>query len=353
MADKKYIALIPAYKPEGVLIELLEELCSCGFECVVVDDGGGEAFSEIFARATRLAKVLTHHVNKGKGAAMKTGFAYIKEHYGDDRTVVTVDADGQHKVADALRICHEAEDHPGTLVLGSRKFKGKIPFRSKMGNAITRFVYRISTGLRVHDTQTGLRAFSTSLLQRLVEIPGDRYEYEMNVLLDFARHRIPIKELDIETVYIGKNESSHFNVVKDSFRIYKEILKFSASSLVGFLVDYAIFSILTLLSAPLVISNVIARVISSSVNFTLNRKFVFKNKDSLWASALKYFSLAAFILLANTLILRLLVNSLGMNKMLAKVLTEIVLYVLSWLVQRFFVFNKKTSPKEKKSELKK
>lgn len=343
---EKYIALIPAYKPEPMLIDLLKELCASNFECVVVDDGGGDEFSETFEKAASFAKILTHPINRGKGAAMKTGFAYIKDNFGDDRVVVTVDADGQHKVADALRVCTEAEKSKDTLVLGSRKFKGDIPFRSKFGNSITRFVYRISTGLKVHDTQTGLRACTASLLPRLIEISGDRYEYEMNVLLEFARHRIAIKELDIETIYVGKNETSHFNPLKDSFRIYKEILKFSASSFIGFLVDYAIYSLLILLSFKLEFANVAARIVSATVNYTLNRKFVFKNKGSILKSAIKYFLLAVLILIGNTFALKFLVYNLEINKMLAKVLTEIVFYIISWLVQRFFIFRKSEKAKE-------
>jgi putative flippase GtrA len=168
----------------------------------------------------------------------------------------------------------------------------------------------------------------------------------MNVLLDFARNRIPIKELDIETVYIGKNESSHFNPLKDSFRIYKEILKFSASSLVGFLVDYAIFSILVALKLSITPANVIARVVSSSVNFTINRKFVFHNKDSVWKSAIKYFLLATFILIGNTFVLNLLVHKLSVNSHLAKIITEVFFYIISWLVQRLFVFKRSKSTEE-------
>lgn len=344
--SNKFIALIPAYKPDSILVDLLKELKSNNFECIVVDDGGGEGFADIFNQASKFATVLAHPLNRGKGAALKTGFAYINEHYKNDCIVVTVDADGQHRVSDALRVCKSAEASLGTLILGSRKFKGEIPFRSKFGNGVTRLVYRISTRLKVRDTQTGLRACSSSLLQRLLDIPGDRYEYEMNVLLDFARNRIPIKELDIETVYIGKNESSHFNPLKDSFRIYKEILKFSAASLIGFLVDYAIFSILVALKLSITPANVIARVASSSVNFTINRKFVFNNKDSVWKSAIKYFLLAAFILIGNTFVLNLLVHKLSVNSHLAKIITEVFFYIISWLVQRLFVFKRSKSTEE-------
>ena len=340
MSDK-YIALIPAYKPEPVLVELLKELIASGFECVVVDDGGGDEYSAIFDQAKELATVLTHPVNRGKGAAMKTGFEYVQKNFPTDAVVVTVDADGQHKVSDALKICREANSLGNALVLGGREFKGQIPLRSKLGNSITRFVYMLSTGLKVHDTQTGLRAFPASLIPRLISISGDRYEYEMNVLLEFARHKIPIREISIETVYIGKNESSHFHPLKDSMRIYKEILKFSASSFIGFLTDYLIYLILSMLSFKVTTANIVARVVSSVVNFTINRKFVFKSKGPLIKDAIKYFLLAALILVFNTALLNFFVHGLNINKLVAKIITEICLYFFSWIVQRLLVFKTK------------
>lgn len=334
----KYVALIPAYKPSTYLPELLKELASHGFENVLVDDGSGTEYEHIFFESNRYAKVLYHAQNAGKGAALKTGLAYIATHFPKDAVVVTVDADGQHKTNDALAICKLAEIHPKTLVLGSRKMNADVPLRSKVGNTITRFVYRFSTGLKVYDTQTGLRAIRADMIPELLTISGNRYEYEMNVLLQFARNRISILEHKIETVYLDKNASSHFDAVKDSVRIYKEILKFSASSFAGFLVDYAAYSLLLLTGCGLTLSNVIARVISASVNFTLNRKLVFRSKESLLKSAVKYACLAVCILAGNTLVLNLLVNTCDMHQLLAKIITEIAFYILSWLAQRLVVF---------------
>ncbi len=225
-------------------------------------------------------------------------------------------------------------------MLGSRRLKGHVPLRSRFGNAVTRFVYRISTGVSVYDTQTGLRAFNVELIPSLLEISGDRYEYEMNVLLRLAKARIPILEQEINTIYIDDNASSHFHAVRDSARIYKEILKFSASSLVGFLVDYAVYGLLLLAGVGLSASNVIARIVSASVNFTLNRRLVFGSRERLWLAALKYGLLALCILIGNTLVLNLLVNTVGMHRMLAKVLTELAFFVMSWLLQRLVVFRR-------------
>ena len=341
----KYIALIPAYEPEPIMLKLLNELSAHGFDLVIVDDGSGAEYAELFSCASSFGSVLTHSVNRGKGAALKTGLSFIQSDQNDDCVIVTVDADGQHRLEDALNVCRIAEQHPDTLVLGSRILKDNVPLRSQLGNSVTRFVYCLTTGLKVHDTQTGLRAFSSRHIPALLEISGERYEYEMNVLLEFAHQHTPIQEVEIETIYLNNNAASHFNTLKDSCRIYKEILKFSASSFIGFLVDYGMYSLLLLLTANLRLSNILARVFSASANYTLNRKFVFKSNHSIARSAAQYFLLAALILLGNTFVLELLVNTCGIHEMLSKILTEIVFFFLSWLVQHSIIFRKRNSDK--------
>lgn len=337
----KYIALIPAYEPLPLLTDLTKEAQEAGFEVIVVDDGGGPRFAHIFESASQYAHILTHEVNRGKGRAMKTGMEYIRDNYPADSIIVTVDADGQHRISDAWKLCEMAQAEPGALMLGSRKFTGNVPLRSRFGNSVTRAVYRISTGLAVRDTQTGLRAFSMALLPDLLEIPGDRYEYEMNVLLEFARRRTPIREMDIPTIYIDDNSSSHFNTLKDSVRIYKEILKFSASSFAGFIVDYILYSLLIFITGNLRASNIAARIVSATVNFSLNRRFVFKSRENLLKSAVKYAALAIIILIGNTLVLEFLAGKLGLHGMVAKLITEIFFFLLSWTAQHFLVFKKK------------
>lgn len=341
----KYIALIPAYEPDKGLLTLLDELKDKGFDLIIVDDGSGDSYSDLFKSAAACAIVLSHSVNKGKGAALKTGLSFIQNRWKDNSVVVTVDADGQHRPMDALKICRIAEEKPDTLVLGSRLLKENVPLRSQLGNSITRFVYCLTTGLKVHDTQTGLRAFSSKHIPRLLAISGERYEYEMNMLLEFARNHIPIQEAEIETIYLNNNSASHFDTLKDSYRVYKEILKFSASSFIGFLIDYGMYSLLLFLTKNLHLSNVLARVVSASANYTLNRKFVFKSDRSLAKSAAQYFLLAALILLGNTFVLEHLVNSFGIHEMLAKILTEVFFFFLSWFAQRCIIFRGKPSNK--------
>ena len=179
----------------------------------------------------------------------------------------------------------------------------------------------------------------------MIDIKGNRYEYEMNVLLDAVRNDISIKEVTIETIYVDNNSGTHYSAFKDTMRIFKELIKFSASSLIGFLVDYTAFALLTLIPCDwaywLLACNVIARVISASVNFTINYKLVFRSEDKVWKAVIKYTLLAVFILGCKTLLLWLLVEQAGLNKYLAKVLVEITMFVTSWLIQRLFVFRKK------------
>ena len=334
---ERTFVVIPAYQPQRELLELLSELAQFGFCAVVVNDGSSPECEEIFHEAALTAEVLEHPDNRGKGKALKTGLSYIRDHFEGGYTVVTADADGQHKIADICNVCEEAQSHPDSLILGSRRFDQNVPLRSKVGNTITRFVFRASSGVSLYDTQTGLRAFSDRLVDRMLMIDGSRYEYEMNVLMQLAREKTDIREVWIETVYLNGNESSHFDTVRDSYRIYKEILKFSFSSLTSFFLDYLLFCTLYAVTGTLVISNVLARIFSGTWNYMLNKKLVFCREGQTGRTAVQYITLACFLLLCNTVLLRELA-ALGMNRYLAKVLTELTLFLFSWSIQRRVIF---------------
>lgn len=356
MNNIKRIALIPSFQPDDHLLPLVLELNECGFSIVVVDDGSGETYEHIFKALPNYVIVLSYKDNHGKGYALKYGIKYIKENVLEEHTIVTLDSDGQHKVKDAIRVCEESENNKDTLVLGSRTFDKTCPRKSRFGNFMARMNFFLFTGKKVKDTQTGLRAWNNKLTDKLLSAKGDRYEYEMNVLLNCTRDDIEILEVLIETIYINNNSGSHYNPLKDTLRIFWEIAKFSLSSFIGFLVDYGVFSIVGLAHGKLVewvgwrlvTRNVFARVISATVNFIINYKIVFKSKDKVWKAALKYAGLAIFILACNTGILYLLVDKAGMNEYLAKIIVEVIMFFVSWLVQKLFVFKRKTKKKNEK-----
>ena len=343
----KTALIIPAYKPGREMLELLERFRdNADFQPVVVDDGSGEAFREIFDAVPDFARLLRHEVNRGKGAALKTAIAYILSDLPECALALTADADGQHRYEDILMVNESAKAHPGALVLGSRKFDGDVPFRSRFGNGVTRHVFSIASGCKVYDTQTGLRVFDRDAMQRFLKVPGDRYEYEINMLLDAAQAGIPIVEETIATVYLNDNESSHFNPLKDSLKIYMCILKFCFSSLLAFVIDYVLVLLLSLLTAglgaklSLAVSVVGARLVSSCVNFLVNRGMVFKGNETLGRSAAKYAALAVCILLANLALMYLTNIVLGWPLALAKILVEVILFTVSFVVQGKFVYRK-------------
>lgn len=221
----KISILIPAYRPDETLLKLVDELRADGWDdIVVVDDGGGPDYSNIFDALKDQATILTHGHNRGKGAALKTGFAYLAESRPDYIGVVTVDADGQHRPPDIRKTAEELRHHPYALVLGVRSFtRAGVPLRSLVGNLITRFVFYAMVGKFVRDTQTGLRGVPQALLPELVKIEPDRYEYELEMLL--ACRKRDFRQVTIETVYLDGNKSSHFNPIVDSLKIYGTLFR--------------------------------------------------------------------------------------------------------------------------------
>ena len=169
------VVVIPAYQPDEKLYQLVLALReTADYPILIVNDGSGPDRDALFSSLMPYAKVLKHAVNRGKGAALKTAFTYIQEHYPADEGVVTVDADGQHLPEDIVRVSEAWEAAPEKLVLGSRRFTGNVPFKSRAGNAITRCVFALSTGVRIFDTQTGLRAFGVFRIPMMLALKGDR-----------------------------------------------------------------------------------------------------------------------------------------------------------------------------------
>lgn len=226
-----YVVVIPAYKPDETLIKLSEELKANDFSILVVDDGSGEKFKEIFDEVSFSARVIHHAENMGKGSALKTGFANIKSLFPECTHFITADADGQHKVEDIIRV-RDALEGGAKMVLTVRDLGKNIPFRSKFGNDLSRRVYTVMTGHWLKDNQSGLRGFGVENIDWLLKVGGSKYDYEMNMLYYADKQKIEMTTLPIKAIYIDGNKSSHFNPVKDTIRIYKRLFKSAAAPII-------------------------------------------------------------------------------------------------------------------------
>jgi glycosyltransferase involved in cell wall biosynthesis len=223
--------VVPAWRPEAVLLALVEALAGSGAGAVVVvDDGSGDAFASVFASVAAVpgVKMLRHAENRGKGRALKTGFEYVLAELPEIDGVVTVDADGQHRAEDAVRVAEALG--AAALVLGVRVLRRDAPLRSRVGNGLTRCVFARLTRVMVSDTQTGLRGYPRGMLRELLGLQGERYEYEMRVLVEVCRRQRPV-EVPIATVYLDGNRGSHFAPVMDSLRIGWVLLRCGVASL--------------------------------------------------------------------------------------------------------------------------
>lgn len=331
--------IIPAYEPDHKLVAIVTAIHQeLDAHVVVIDDGSGLRYSNCFKTVAAMgATVLTHPTNRGKGAALKTGFAFIRDMAEQETAIVTADSDGQHLVADMAKVAQRVAANPSQIVLGARAFVGKVPLRSRFGNKITAGLFRLVTGLAVTDTQTGLRGFSSQHLDWLLNLPGDRFEYEFNMLLESKRAGIELVEEPIETVYLNGNKSSHFRPVRDSLRIYAPFVSFMASSGAAALLEIGLLLVLTSLTQNLLLSVILARLASASFQYLINAKLVFNQEKTGLASLSRYGLVVLIILACNALLLQTFV-SLGLGLLLAKICTEIILFLLSYRLQQNLVF---------------
>ena len=235
--------LIPAYKPDHLMIELLQNLKGEGFDIIVVNDGSGEEYASVFEEAKKYAEILEQNPNKGKGAALRLGFSYVNLHPNNHDYVITCDADGQHLISDIIKVNDKLHE-TNNVVLGSRKFDKSVPKRSRNGNFMSRLCRTLLTKEYVQDDQCGLRGFPMKDVFNLISLQGDHYEYEMNVICNLEIKRLKVEEVQIETIYLDGNKSSHFRPNLDTFRIQRTIWMNAIVPLVCALFSISLLTIL-------------------------------------------------------------------------------------------------------------
>ncbi len=352
--QKNLIVVIPAYEPTYELVDYVRELSKSAAHLVVVNDGSGEAYSDIFAGIAKIegAVCLEYSENRGKGYALKHAFSYCAEHFSDDDIIVTADADGQHKACDVLSVWRAASEQADAIVLGSRDFREEcVPPRSRFGNNFTRRLYSFLYGIRLYDTQTGLRGFSVLQARRFLSIGGMRFEYELAQLIYARQQGIRLVEIPIQTVYSenGDEHRSHFRPIRDSVRVMGVMLSrlggYAISSVISAITDVLLFFLIStfLLTGEawynVLIATVTARVISSVINFILNYRCVFSGKER--RSVLRYYILWLVQLCLSYGLVWLVSYAFGVWGVwltLIKGVWDLILAVISYKMQAEWVF---------------
>lgn len=349
---KTVVILIPSLNPDQKFVNVVKGISEAGFEHIVcVDDGSREDAGKNFeqVRCEYGCEIIKHCVNMGKGRALKDGFNYIRNQFPDCIGIVTVDGDGQHSVADIEKCAQALLEHSDSLIMGCRSFaKENIPFKSRFGNILTSKLMGILCGIRLSDTQTGLRGIPIGFVDSLVVVSGERFEYEMSMILQAKEMEIPLLEVPIETIYLDDNSSSHFNPVVDSIKIYAQFLKFLVSSFSSFVVDIVLFTLMIRIlenyfsgsTAYIVISTVAARIFSAVYNYTINHRKVFHSRSKVNKSLTKYAILAVCQCLVSAGLVSLVFELTGINASAVKIVIDTCLFIFSFQIQREWVFKK-------------
>lgn len=337
------VAIVPAYKPGLRLVEIVRRIKEKRvFSAIIaVDDGSGEEYGALFAELESLGCiVLRHAVNLGKGMALKTGFNHACLHWPNACGVVTFDADGQHLPDDIAAVGLALGAQPQSLILGTRRFGKGVPLRSALGNRLTCGIMALLGGIRVSDTQTGLRGIPLAFLRPLLRLKTTGYDFELDMLMTAHQYRLALVEVPITTVYEEKNLSSHFNPILDSMKIYMVFIRFGFSSLLTAILDYLVFSLCIIFGMGILNSMVACRTVSGIFNFMVNKKLVFKSKSNFTISIILYAFLVIFSGGVAFILIDLLSINYQWNIFLAKLLVESLLYFVNFFVQREVVFGR-------------
>lgn len=336
--------IVPSLEPKEEFVSIIKEFKKVCKNIIVVNDGSSKKYDHIFNDIKKQdVIVLKHDVNKGKGRALKTAFSYLLDNNIDFKAIVTADSDGQHVAKDIKSAGETAIKYPDRLILGARDFNNPDMFRkNKLGNKITCLMFKLFVGITISDTQTGLRAISKKLLREFLEVKGERFEYETNMLIYCKEGNIKIKEVPITCIYNKEEYSSHFNNLKDSFRIYSLFIKYILASLSSFAIDIILFALLKSVldvKYSILLATIIARIISSLYNYFVNAKLVFKKATK--SSIIKYYSLVVIQMFISGICVSLLDSHMKMDTTMIKLLVDVIIFIVNFVIQREWVFKEK------------
>lgn len=336
-------ALIPAYNPGEVVIGVVEKTLSQVNHVILVNDGSDEtntSYLKQLAKQYPQVTLIEHPSNFGKGFAIRSGLTQALK--ADFDYVIMLDSDGQHDPNEIATFKEKIEHTKAPFIIGTRLQTHQMPLKSKLGNMSMAWAFKLVTGKKLVDTQSGYRALSKKFIEVfLSQCKPGRYETEMKMLFLAAKQSDHIEQIPISTIYIDDNKNSKFRPIQDSVRVLSSFLLFAGVGVLSFLLDYCLFLLFTLMANSYFLNaHVLSRVLSSVFNYAITKKYVFANKDSVASTSFKYILAVFTSLLLSSALLYFLVDYLNWNPLVAKPSAELITFFINFFVLKHFVFQK-------------
>ncbi len=217
----KALVIIPALDAERTIGAVVRDCKAINDDVLVIDDGSSDRTAEVAREAG--AEVISHPVNRGKGAALKTAFAYALEHGFD--AVVTLDADGQHLPREIPKFFAAREETGADLIIGGRAHLfGQMLPRRRFANRFSARCIAFASKTNVTDSQSGFRLYSTQLL-RAIRLRTDGFEMESEVIVHAGRRGFKILLIPIDLGFVDGQSTSHYKPLMDTIRIAWTVIR--------------------------------------------------------------------------------------------------------------------------------
>jgi glycosyltransferase involved in cell wall biosynthesis len=336
----KVAVIVPCYNTGVTCVEVVRRAQATADRVLVVDDGSTDDTPRHIAASG--AAFLRLPVNAGKGAALKAGLEEVLK--GPNGLladvfdcIVTIDGDGQHDPADIPRFVSRAFRDGVDLVISVRDLR-RMPWKSRIGNRVARWLFLVETGCYIPDTQSGFRLLSPLLARALLPaVTWRRYETEAEILAKAVALGYPLGVVTIDTVYLEQNQRTHFDPLWDSMRVIAVLSRGGVTSLAVAVVGIATYVLALSMAAGNVIwANAVATLCAVATDLVMRRQYLFRVRGRFTLSEPARYTAMVLLNLLVTSWLLLALQRRGAHPVGAKVIAQLLEGALTfiWRVER-------------------
>lgn len=344
--------VIPFYRPaERGFLPLLHQLCDRGYTVITVDDATPDAAHPPIGRPDPRIIRLRHERHRGRGASIRTGLTHIRDVLlppdvpPESVRIAIMSTSSRFTLEDVERLLGAAgqPENREKAVIGIHPPDRKRSIFSRAWNGLVHLLFHALVHAHVPTDMTGLQAFTAVLLPRILELEGDHADYDLRLLRLFSAQGDGFCEVVLQGEFPPARPNRH--IVLDTARLYQHLLRFIASSMFSFLLEYGLFCLLHYLlreSLPAIgdlIASVAARLFGNGVNYIINCFFVFRRKPDK-SSLLKFAGLTGVSIFLSTLALYLW-KMTALPVPICKILADMCVFVVNYIVQKKIIFKKK------------